>query len=377
MHALMQARLPGRSIIAALSFLAALSLSAAGNAADAPKTIPEIVASMSLDDKIARRMMLGFNGTELAAPFRRYIEKYPAGGFILFRHNLHKGEESVRGLTGDIQSAMKRQGARLPALIAVDLEGGVLKRFSENVLKFPSARQLGMVEDDAEAEAICAGAARKLRSMGITMNLAPVLEPCGPVMKTRVFDCSLDKVAKTGSIFIRGFQRNGVIATAKHFPGNAGVDPHKRLGRIGGSLADLDKTIFVPFRRAIREGVGAIMVSHVYLSAVDDAIPAALSKKVIGGVLRERLGFEGVVITDDLLCSSSEGRVLAPLSSVPESAVLAILAGADMVMLSDAGFAPSVHRALREAAVAGRISEKEMDAGVHRILALSVPGDNY
>lgn len=351
-------------------FFALAVFCAAGDAAERPRTTAEILSSMSLDDKIAQLMMLGFNGTRLSEPFRQYISKRAVGGFILFRHNLHTGEESTRKLTRDIQGVLKEQSSHVPALIAVDLEGGVLKRFPEEVLSFPSARQLGMINNPLEVDTICAQAARKIHSMGINMNLAPVLEPCGPVMKTRVFDCSVERVAETGSRFIRGFQTNGVIATAKHFPGNAGVDPHKRLGKIEGGLSELEQTIFPPFRRSIREGVGVIMVSHVYLSNVDEEAPATLSRKVIGGVLRERLGFDGVILTDDLLCSSSQGRVLEFLCSVPESGIRAIQAGADMVMLSDAGFAPAVHSAIRDAVITRRISERQIDASAGRILTL-------
>jgi beta-N-acetylhexosaminidase len=357
-----------KSLIWGAFFL--LVVCAPGNAAEQPRTTTAILSSMSLDDKIAQLMMLGFNGTKMSEPFRQYISKRAVGGFILFRHNLHTGKESTRKLTGDIQRIMKAQSSHLPALIAVDLEGGVLKRFPEEVLSFPSARQLGTIDDRSEVERICAQAARKIHSMGINMNLAPVLEPCGPVMKTRVFDCSVEKVMETGSLFIRGFQMNGVIATAKHFPGNAGVDPHNRLGKMEGNLSDLERTIFPSFRRAIQEGVGAMMVSHVYLSNVDAEEPSSLSKKVIGGVLRERLGFDGVVLTDDLLCAGSQGRVLESLFSVPESGIRAILAGADMIMLSDAGFAPAVHSAIREAVVTHRISERQVDVSVGRILTL-------
>ena len=341
-----------------------------GYALERPGTIAEAVAAMSLDDRIAQRMMLGFNGTTLSSPFRQYIEKHAVGGFILFRHNLHRGADSIGKLTADIQAASMKRATDFPALIAVDLEGGIIKRFPPDVLHFPSARQLGMINNPGEVRAIYAQTARKIHSLGINMNLAPVLEPCGRVMQTRVFDCVVERIAETGSIFIQSFQNEGVVCTAKHFPGNAGVDPDKQLGRMEGSLADYKKTIFLPFRRAIQESVGAIMVSHVYLADVDEEMPATLSEKVMEGLLRQDMGFDGVIITDDLLASSSRGRVLEPLCSVPESVIRAILSGADIIMLSDAGFAPAVHGAIREAVIAKRISEGQLNAGVERILKL-------
>lgn len=352
-----------------------------GYAQERTGTIAEDVAAMSLDDRIAQRMMLGFNGTMLPSPFRRYIETHAVGGFILFRHNLHRGADSIGKLTAALQTAFLKQPTHLPALIAVDLEGGIIKRFPPDVLQFPSARRLGTIDDPGEVREICTHAARKIYSLGINMNLAPVLEPCGRVMQTRVFDCSVEKIAETGSIFIQCFQNEGVVCAAKHFPGNAGVDPDKRLGRMEGSLADYEKTNFLPFRRAIREGVGAIMVSHVYLDDVDPEMPATLSEKVMDGLLRQGMGFDGVIITDDLLASSSRGRVLESVCSVPESAIRAILAGADIIMLSDAGFAPAVQKAIREAVVAKRISEGRLNAGVERILKLkarfNIIGDSH
>lgn len=332
--------------------------------------VSETLRKMTIDQKLGQLLMVGFHGTSLSAPMQKILLEIPVGGFILFRHNLYQGKESTRALTEQIQGLQKKRPPHVPSLIAVDLEGGIIKRFPKGLLDFPSARYMGDSYEPALVEAECIKAAQLLASLGINMNLAPVLEPCSTVMTTRSFSCDIQRVSEIGVRFTQGFQSQGVVATGKHFPGNAAVDQHRALGRIHLSPEDFKANRLTAYEAAIKAGIGAIMTSHVYLSAVDDSAPATLSEKVVTGLLKNELGFSGIVIADDLLCSSEKGVVLAPLGSVPQNAVRAIQAGVDMVMLSDANYTRSVHGGIKKALLAGEISSQRLDDAVRRILAV-------
>lgn len=346
-----------------------VALPSKGSTADS-RSVQQILKAMSLEQKVAQLLMVGFNGSILSDPMRRFLKDIPCGGVILYRHNLYKGPEAIQRLCLQIQNLAQLSYPSVPLLIATDLEGGVVKRIGREYLDFPSARKMGEIKDPHKVEDICSSAGVKLRDLGINMNLAPVLEPCGPIMRSRVFSCSIDDVKTVGVHFIRGFHAGRVIATGKHFPGNVEKDHNNNLGRIPGNIAELEKGLFIPFRAAIDEGVGAIMTSHVYITDVDGKVPATLSPKVIDGILRGKLGFEGVVISDDLLVASKKGRVLASLCTVPESAVMAVMAGVDILMLSDAGHARRVHTKIMDALSSKLISEQRLDNSVRRILEL-------
>lgn len=334
------------------------------------RSVKETIQEMTIDQKVAQLIMVGFNGTTLSAPMQKLLKDIPVGGIILFRHNLYKGKKFIKELTEEIQVLLKKQPPCVPAFIAVDLEGGIIKRFTTDVIAFPSARNLGDRNDLALVESECIKAARILSALGINMNLAPVLEPCGPVMKTRVFGCDIQKVAEMGVHFTSGFQSQGVIATGKHFPGNGGVDQHQALGRIDLGISEFKINRLPAYDAAIKAGIGAIMTSHVYFSAIDDSAPVPLSKLVVTEFLKKQLKFGGVVISDDLLCASKKGVVLAQFGTVPENAVRAVQSGVDVIMLSDANYARTVYCQIKNALVSGIISKNRLDDSVMRILSL-------
>lgn len=329
-----------------------------------------ILKGMSIDQKIGQVLMVGFNGTTLSSPMRKLLGEIPAGGFILFRHNLYKDRDTTKSLIRELDNLLKSHPPYIPPFVATDLEGGVLKRFPKDVIDFPAAHHFGQMNDPEYVETECIKAARLLKELGINMNLAPVLESCSSVMTTRAFGCEIEKVARMGVSFIRGFQSQRIIATGKHFPGNAGVDQHKQLASIDDSLEELRRKRFPAYEAAVKEGVAAVMISHVYLSVVDPVAPATLSRKVIEGVLRTDLKFHGVVLSDDLLCAGEKGMVLASLGSIPEMAVRAFLAGVDILLVSDANYTRRIHRQFRDALHSGLISEARLDESVSRILRL-------
>lgn len=230
----------------------------------------------------------------------------------------------------------------------------------------------GSVEDAYQAALI---SGRELSAMGINLNYAPVLDvnnnARNPVIGVRSFGESPEKVADYGAATIRGFQDAGVAATAKHFPGHGDtdVDSHLDLPTVRHDRARMDSVELVPFRRAIAEGVDAMMSAHIYFPALEqEKLPVTLSKAVLTGLLREELGFGGIIMTDCM-----EMNAIAEHYGTVEASVLAIEAGADIVLIShraDRQLAAS--EAILHAVAEGRISETRIDDSVRRLLALKV-----
>lgn len=249
-----------------------------------------------------QRLMVGFDGTSLNADLKWMIGELKVGGIILFSRNIEEPDQ-VRDLCHSAQEYAESCGQpRL--LIAIDQEGGQVARLKEPFTRFPQGNP-GMVNRDAAAyfAEITAG---ELRDIGVNMNMAPVLDvqPQGfeGIMAKRVFAGDPDFVASMGVEMIQGFQRRKIMAVAKHFPGigRTTLDSHLHLPVLETVLQDLDQTDLVPFKHAIDHGVSGIMMSHIKYQALDPEWPASLSRKIVTTLLREQLGYQGVVMTDDL-----------------------------------------------------------------------------
>ena len=227
-----------------------------------------------------------------------------------------------------------RDAAGREVLVTVDHEGGRVQRFRDaHFPALPSGREMG---EGGEAAARQAGerAGEALRAAGFNMNLAPVLDvdsnPANPVIGARSFGASPARVAACAVAYAQGLRSRGVAACGKHFPGHGdtSVDSHLDLPRLPHAMERLDKIELPPFRAAIAAGVDAIMTAHVLFEAIDATVPATLSRTVVTGLLRERLGFDGLVITDDF-----EMQAIADRFEVGEAAVRAIEAGCDHVLV--------------------------------------------
>ncbi len=321
---------------------------------------------MSLAEHAGELFMIGFSGTEPADVPESLIRGQGVGGVILFARNL-RSPGQVRRLTAHIQSL----SPNLPLLIATDQEGGIVLRFEAT--SWPGAMALGAAADPDLTRRVAAGIARELGAMGINMNLAPVLDvnvnPANPVIGVRSFGADPNLVAEHGASYIRGHHEAGVLTTAKHFPGHGdtAVDSHHALAVIPHGLERLEAVELVPFRRAIAAGVDAIMTAHVFFPAVETEpdTPATISPTALTGLLRERLGYDGLVITDCM-----EMKAIADGVGTVEGVVRAIAAGADMVLISHtAELQREAIRAVRAAIGDGRIPARRVEEALRRVRA--------
>lgn len=251
-----------------------------------------------------QRLMVGFRGQVLDDELRFLIRDLHVGGLILFKRNVSEPGQ-VAELCRAAQAYALETG-NPPLTIAIDQEGGPVARLGPPFTVFPGNRVIGNAGSEDAARDFGAVSARELKAVGITLDLAPVLDVAPPgfqsVMADRVFGEDPRLVASLGKIVIDSLQQNGVAAAAKHFPGigRTGLDSHLDLPLVRAPRHVLDRFELPPFRAAVGTGVACIMLSHVIYEALDPDWPASLSALIAGGLLRREMGFDGVVLTDDL-----------------------------------------------------------------------------
>lgn len=255
----------------------------------------------SIPDLAGQRLMLGFEGLTLNAELKRLIDEYRTGGIILFRPNIESPDQ-LRRLCMDARHYAQDQG--LPDLfVAVDQEGGQVARLRKPFTEFPGNPHMKSIEDVRGFARITAS---ELSDVGINMNMAPVVDVAPPdvdsIMKDRVFTGDAHRVAELGSAVIQGLQKGGVMAVAKHFPGIGRTvkDSHFFLPELDAPLSDLEHTDLVPFGAATKVQVSGIMLSHILYPKIDPDWQASLSKTIACDLLRREMGYQGLVMTDDL-----------------------------------------------------------------------------
>ncbi|MFC3802124.1 beta-N-acetylhexosaminidase [Cohnella sp. GCM10012308] len=322
---------------------------------------------LDLKSKVGQLFMCGFSGYEPTDGIRRLIEEYGLGGIVYFRRNL-KDASQVKRLTKLLQRM-----ATVPPLVSIDQEGGMVVRLEEGVTVMPGAMAIGAAGNAEWAREASRMAGAELRAIGINMNFAPCLDvnnnPRNPVIGVRSYGEKPHQVAELGTAVIRGYREVGVAAVAKHFPGHGdtAADSHHALPVVPHGRDRLDAVELVPFRAAIAAGVDAIMTAHVVFPAYEpDGVPATLSKRILTGLLREQLGYEGIVVTDCL-----EMNAISETIGVARGAVEAVKGGADLILVShrlDRQIAAL--EAVYEAVLAGEIPASRIDEAVRRVWAL-------
>lgn len=332
------------------------------------------VERLTLEQKVGQMVMMGVPGTEAAAAAATLIEEYNVGGIMLFAENVVTPAQ-VRRLADDLQQLARTSGAGWPLFISIDQEGGRVVRITDGVTPLPSAMALGAAGSEELAEQVGRIVGEELAALGINMNAAPVLDvnnnPHNPVIGTRSFGEDPRVVATLGTAFMRGMQAAGVLAIGKHFPGHGDtdVDSHLALPTIAHARERLDEVELVPFRAAIEAGVDAIMSAHITFPAVDPTpgLPSTLSPRVLTDLLRNELGFRGIIITDALEMSGITSQF-----SIPEAAVKAVQAGADIVLVAQSKYNEDGKRAVEQLVRAvrdGHVPEERIDESVRRIAA--------
>jgi beta-N-acetylhexosaminidase len=323
----------------------------AGPTAQSGSTGAGCAALPPLRTQLAQLLLVGFPGTAPGRVSRGLVDR-GIGGLLLFRDNVVSAGQ-VRALVADL-----KQRAEIPLEVAVDQEPGTrVARLAGIVRASPSARALGrMPAERVERYGLATG--RDLAALGITADLAPVLDVTGArwdgVIGDRSFGSDPATAGRAAVAYMRGLTAGGVTPVGKHFPGHGAttVDSHHRLPVVPASMARLHAHDLAPFRAAIRAGLDAVMVAHLVVRAVDPRAPATLSPAVVGGLLRDRMGFGGLVVSDALEMGAIAGTV-----SLPVAAERAVRAGVDQLVLSGPTAVPAVLAHLERAVAAGRLAE--------------------
>ena len=335
--------------------------------------MPDLVQDLTLDEQIGQLLMVGFAGTSPTPEVIELIQHYHVGNIILFSRNVNNAHQ-LRALTDQLQKLAREAGQRSPLLIALDQENGMVQRLGEDATIFPGNMALGAVASEQSAYDVALAAGIELRALGINLNLAPVVDvnnnPANPVIGIRSFGEDPQQVALLAEAEIRGYQEAGVATCIKHFPGHGdtATDSHLAMPTVPYDMERLEHIELVPFKRGIAAGTDCVMTAHIAFPALMGAsnLPATLSHAVIGQLLREQLGFQGVIMTDCL-----EMNAVSETVGVGQGAVLAQQAGNDLILISHlyerqlAGI-----EALKAAVESGAISRKNISQAAERVLAL-------
>ncbi|UOR13999.1 glycoside hydrolase family 3 protein [Halobacillus amylolyticus] len=350
---------------------------------DRYEIIEQAIEGMTINEKIGQMLMPDFrnwegeNVTEMLPEIEQIVKDYHLGGVILFRENVVTTEQTAK-LVADYQAAAEKYGL----LMTIDQEGGIVTRLQSGT-DMPGNMALGATRSSEISYNVGEAIGEELNALGINMNLAPVLDvnnnPDNPVIGVRSFGESPELVAELGVAYTEGLQSTGVAATAKHFPGHGdtAVDSHLGLPEVPYDKERLMEVELYPFQQAMDAGIDAIMTAHVTFPKIDDtkviskkdgskiSLPATLSPKVLTGLMREEMGYEGVIITDAL----NMNAITEHFGSV-DAVIRAVKAGTDIILMP-VGLEKVVD-GLLEAVETGEISVDRIEQSVERILTLKL-----
>ncbi|OLS37095.1 beta-N-acetylhexosaminidase [Alkalihalophilus pseudofirmus] len=345
--------------------------------------IDHAISQMTMEEKIGQLLMPDFrtyngaNVEEMLPEIEQLVKDYHLGGVILFRENVVTTEQTTK-LVADYQAASEKFGL----LMTIDQEGGIVTRLQSGT-DMPGNMALGATRSPELAKNVGRVIGSELHSLGINMNFAPVMDvnnnPDNPVIGVRSFGEDPKLVADMGVAYTHGLQSSGVAGTAKHFPGHGdtAVDSHLGLPEVPHDLERLKNVELYPFQQAMDAGIDAIMTAHVTFPNIDDtkaiskktgeeiAIPATLSYKVLTELMREDMGFDGVITTDAL-----NMLAIADHFGPVDAAVRAVQAGSDIILMP-VGLS-EVRNGLLDAVDAGELTVERIEESVERILALKL-----
>ncbi len=338
----------------------------------APDPIADQMDDMTLEEKVGQLFIAGFYETEDGDYVDSLIRDYKVGGLIFFGRNVGTAEELVN-LVNDLRA---ENGDYIPLFFSVDQEGGTVERLPDEVSAMEDAYIYGQSGSSEVGYALGQVLAHECAAFGFNLDFAPSLDiwsnPENTVIGTRAFGTTAEVVEAVGPWAAYGLMDGGVIPVVKHFPGHGdtAVDSHAGLPAVSKKVDELLTSELIPFQSAIAgregEGVPAVMVAHILMTAIDPDHPASLSQAVVTGLLREQLGFDGVVFTDDLTMGA-----ITENYGLDEAAVLALEAGCDVLLVChNEGELALAWQAVLDAVASGRLTEERIDQSVYRILSL-------
>lgn len=325
-------------------------------------------------DRIARsatRVMAGFDGFIASDHAKRLIRDFRVQSFILFKRNVDTPGQ-IAELVRELQTLAEDAGYARPLLIAVDQEGGRVQRMRAPWTVWPPIRRLGELDSEELTRGMAQAMARELAACGIGLDFAPVMDvdtnPANPIIGDRSFGRDPEQVGRLGAAFIEAMQAEGVAACAKHFPGHGDTDKdsHLDLPVVEHSRSRIDAVELVPFRKAIAANVATIMTAHIVVRELDEKVPATLSPQVVTTLLRDELGYKGVIVADDL-----EMKAVSAHWPYEVSAVLAAKAGCDLLPVCEHEEAQvAVIESLVRAEESGELRKRDIDDALLRIEAM-------
>ena len=326
--------------------------------------VEKIIANMSDAEKAGQLVMVGVQGIAINDDIKYLLNEYNIGGVILFDRNM-ESQEQVAEFNKQLQASA---GGELPLFIAVDEEGGAVARMKESLPPPPAQREIGMTGKPEHAKVWAAKTAQRLKNIGFNVNFAPVAD-VGQDSIGRMYSGDANIVVSFVEAAVNGYGMENMLCSLKHFPGigRGKEDSHDDFVSVSAGEATLNNTDMHPFKYMIDHGNPDnywIMVTHVTYSALDPDNPASLSKVVMTDLLRDKLGYKGIIITDDL-----DMGAIAKYYDYSDVGVRAIEAGADIVMVChEYEHEIAAYNGILRAVESGRISKERLDSSVKRVI---------
>ena len=330
--------------------------------------VDKLVANMSDADKVGQLLMIGIHGKTLNDDAKFMLNEYRVGGIILFDRNM-ESKDQVKSLITDINKTGKSAGLT-PLFIGIDQEGGAVARMEDQLIKVPPAEELGK-EPIEQAVSLAKQSGTELKDLGFNINFAPVADL--GLTYGRSFSTNPDDVVRYASAVGKAYDEAGLWYSYKHFPGigKTDVDLHADTSVVPVSketLLNEDTKVFVDLIKQSKPNTYAIMVSHAMYPQIDAAHPSSLSKAIITDWLRKDMGYNGVVVTDDM-----DMGALAKHYTFSDMAVQSILAGSDILLVChEYEHMQEAYNGLMKAVKDGRISKERLDESVKRILLMKM-----
>ncbi len=328
---------------------------------------------LELDEQIGQVVAAGFWGTTPSPDIIDLVQHDRVGSIILFSRNIQNAGQTL-ALTHRLQMLAQSSGQRYPLLIMADQENGIVHRLGPDATTFPGNMALAATSSERITHDVAQATGEELRMLGINMNLAPVVDvnnnPANPVIGVRSFGEDPRQVARFGAAAVTGFHDAGVMCTLKHFPGHGdtATDSHLALPIIPYDLERLESVELVPFACGIAAGADCVMIAHIAFPELSqqNALPATVSPALVRDLLRQRLGFDGVIISDCL-----EMNAVAETIGVERAAVMALQAGVDLMLISHHfDRQRGAIEAIREAVHAGVLPIATITEAAERVMRL-------
>ncbi|WZL74203.1 beta-N-acetylhexosaminidase [Clostridiaceae bacterium 35-E11] len=328
-----------------------------------------LLQSMTLEEKIGQMLIVGYTEPTPTQQVQEVIQQGKIGGIVLFNRNYANVDQMVQVVN---QVNAWNTSNPLPLFISIDEEGGSVSRIPQEGTQFPDAPLLGKIDEEMLTHQMGIVIGKELKALGVNLNYAPVLDIVfskgNKLLVKRSFGNTPELVAKHGLQFIEGLQAQGVIGVGKHFPGHGAttIDSHTQLPQIMIDKKTLLSRELIPFKAVIHQGIDALMVGHIALPMIDaSGLPASRSRILLHNLLRTELGFDGLVITDDI----EMGAYVDNQVNLEEAVLQSIDAGVDVFLVCHSyNIQQEIIRIIKKAVKDHRLSENRIDASVLRVI---------